>query len=254
MALALGCVTHSPKPLDLGLPLPQPCALGACRNVAIVLDLSRSTAVSWSSSPSDGGSLTIFDAEIGAAETYIGALEPAGVAALLVSVSYPPPDSVRQARGPKASAWTDLPLTSDMDGVIRALHLISERTPWGNTNLAAGVDQATIELLGLRDAAVRPAEVGRGGARCSMVIFTDGDPTLPYGPTATEKNVAALARALDRARRGQIRTYLIVLGPHAHALSSLAGLLEETGGRLVEIAQQDRLDSSVRAIANEASL
>ena len=63
--------------------------------------------------------------------------------------------------------------------------------------MAAGVDQATIELLGLRG-----GSLGADPESEKIVLFfTDGQPTLPYEAGFEADNVRAVLRAADRARR-----------------------------------------------------
>ena len=77
--------------------------------------------------------------------------------------------------------------------------------------MAAGVDQATIELLGLRGA---PSQADAESEKV-VFFFTDGQPTLPYGPGAEADNVRAVLRAANRAQRGGIRIHSFAIGPDA---------------------------------------
>jgi hypothetical protein len=77
--------------------------------------------------------------------------------------------------------------------------------------MAAGVDQATIELMGLRGA------LSRTDPRSEKIVlfFTDGQPTLPYGPGFEADNVRAVLRAASRAGRADIRIHSFAIGPDA---------------------------------------
>jgi hypothetical protein len=77
--------------------------------------------------------------------------------------------------------------------------------------MAAGVDQATIELLGLRGSTSRTDP----DSEKIVFFFTDGQPTLPYGPEAQSDNVRAVLRAANRAGRGNIRIHSFAIGPDA---------------------------------------
>ena len=65
-----------------------------------------------------------------------------------------------------------------------------------------GVDQATIELLGLR------GSVSRSDPRSEKIVlfFTDGQPTLPY-QGFERVNVRAVLRAANRADLADIRIH-----------------------------------------------
>ena len=77
--------------------------------------------------------------------------------------------------------------------------------------MAAGVDQATIELAGLRGAVSRP----KPPAEKVAFFFPDGQPTMPYGPEAEADNVRAVLRAANRARRAGVRIHSFAVGPDA---------------------------------------
>jgi hypothetical protein len=77
--------------------------------------------------------------------------------------------------------------------------------------MAAGVDQATIELLGLRGAQSKP----NPKSEKLVLFFTDGQPTLPYGPGFEADTVRAVLRAASRAARAEIRIHSFAIGPDA---------------------------------------
>ncbi len=108
-------------------------------------------------------------------------------------------------------AATLVPLTSDYDEIRAGLDEVLERGPRGLTHMAAGVDQATRELLGLRGALSIPnTEADR------VVIFlTDGVPTLPYGMHARRENIQAVLRAARRAANQGIRVFTYGIGEEA---------------------------------------
>jgi hypothetical protein len=114
-------------------------------------------------------------------------------------------------RGNARPAFTLEPLTRDYTRIERSLDYLVATEPEGSTHMAAGVDQATIELLGLRGAVSTP------DAESEKVVFffTDGQPTLPYGPDAEADNVRAVLRAANRAQRGRIRIHSFAIGPEA---------------------------------------
>jgi hypothetical protein len=50
-----------------------------------------------------------------------------------------------------------------------------------------------------------------------MLFFTDGQPTLPYGPAAESDNTKAVLRAATRAHKAGIRIHSFAIGPEALA-------------------------------------
>ena len=93
---------------------------------------------------------SILAAEIAAARTLLGGLDPRSTRIGLVSFAGDPPGYGRQRR----PAFTLEPLTRDYMRIHKALDALLASEPEGSTHMAAGVDQATIELLGLRGGAV----------------------------------------------------------------------------------------------------
>ena len=73
--------------------------------------------------------------------------------------------------------------------------------------MAAGVDRATIELLGL-PGATSSADPSR---RRAAVLLTDGTPTRPFGPERPADNTRAALRAADRARLAGIRVSTLAI-------------------------------------------
>jgi hypothetical protein len=114
-------------------------------------------------------------------------------------------------RGPRRPAITLEPLTDDYTRVERALDSIAARDPAGATHMAAGVDQATVELMGLRGALSQ----NNPHSEKIVLFFTDGQPTLPYGPGFESDNVRAVLRAANRAQRAKIRINSFAIGPDA---------------------------------------
>jgi von Willebrand factor type A domain len=161
---------------------------------------------SGSTDPSD----SILAAEVAAARQVLRGLDPRNTRIAVVAFAGDPSPSGGGSRARRA-AHTLEPLTRKYARIQRALDDLLQREPEGSTHMAAGVDQAIIELLGLRGAASRP------DARAEKIVFffTDGQPTLPYGPEMEADNVRAVLRAADRARRGGIRIHAFAIGPDA---------------------------------------
>jgi hypothetical protein len=205
-------------------------ARGAKRrfDVVIVLDTSRSTidpagtdingngvigrqrlgglGTIFGSGSTDPGD-SILAAEVAGAKQLLRGLSPRTTRVGLVAFAGDVPGTSRRSR----PAYTLVALTDEYERVEAALDEVLATEPEGNTHMAAGVDQATIELAGLRGAA------SRADAESEKVVFffTDGQPTLPYGPEAEADNVRAVLRAANRARRANVRIHSFAVGPEA---------------------------------------
>lgn len=103
------------------------------------------------------------------------------------------------------------PLTHDHARIDRALLELLRRQPYGRTNMGAGVMQAIGELMALAGTLSSP----NSGANKILVFFTDGQPTLPYGPQFERGNVLAVLEAADRASHDGIRIHSFAIGPDA---------------------------------------
>lgn len=205
-------------------------ARGAKRrfDVVIVLDTSRSTidpagtdingngvigrqrlgglGTIFGSGSTDPGD-SILAAEVAGAKQLLTGLDPRTTRVGVVAFAGDVPGTSRRSR----PAYTLVALTDEYERVESALDEVLATEPEGNTHMAAGVDQATIELAGLRGAASRV----NGDSEKVVFFFTDGQPTLPYGPEAEADNVRAVLRAANRARRANVRIHSFAVGPEA---------------------------------------
>jgi hypothetical protein len=156
---------------------------------------------------------SILAAEVAAARQLLRGLDPRSTRVAVIRFAGEPPGSGGGvfSRAPKRPAVTLEPLTSDYSRVEMALGNILLDDPAGSTHIAAGVDQATIELLGLRGA----LSTLDADSEKVVFFFTDGQPTLPYGPGFEADNVRAVLRAANRANRGRIRIHSFAIGPDA---------------------------------------
>jgi len=203
-------------------------------DVVLVIDTSRSTIDPTGADINGNGTVgrprlgkigSIFDvgstdpgdsilaAEVAAARQLLRGLDPRSTRVAVVQFAGEPPGSGGGvfSRPPKRPAVTLEPLGSDYSRVEMALGNILLGDPAGSTHIAAGVDQATIELLGLRGALSTPD----ADSEKVVFFFTDGQPTLPYGPGFEADNVRAVLRAANRANRGRIRIHSFAIGPDA---------------------------------------
>jgi hypothetical protein len=155
---------------------------------------------------------SILAAEVAAARRLVERLDPRSTRIGIVTFAGEPPVEGFLVIGDVAPpAVTEVPLTGDYVEVQRGLDRIFERGPYGMTHMAAGVDQATVELLGLRGAfSERDPESDK------VVLFlTDGQPTLPYGIEFEQGNTRAVLRAAERARKARVRVYTFGIGEDA---------------------------------------
>lgn len=155
---------------------------------------------------------SILSAEIAAARKLLGGLDPRSTRVGVVTFAGDPVGQNRGLFGRKqrSAALTEEPLTTDYPRIEDALTRIRERGSQGMTHMAAGVDQATVELLGLRGA------MSKADPKSEKIVlfFTDGQPTLPHEGFEGE-NVKAVLRAANRARRAGVRIHSFAIGPDA---------------------------------------
>jgi hypothetical protein len=176
-----------------------------------------------SSDPGD----SVLAAEVAAARKLLAGLDPRNTRVTLITFAGTPPDDGFFGHDVPNAAITEEPLTTDYARLEHALDLVLQRGPEGATHMAAGVDQATIELLGLRGGLSKPDKESE-----KVVLFlTDGQPTLPYGPGFERDNVRAVLRAADRAHRAGIKIDSFGLGPEAlEGPVSCVEMASRTGG------------------------
>ena len=234
-------------------------------DVALVLDTSGSTAESTGVDVNGNGVVgasgirglfrhgddpgdSILAAEVAAALRLLERFDPRNVRVAVIGFSGTPLGGsgvgIVVIGGPEVpSAVTETPLTGNFDEVRHALLRIFQRGPYGGTHMAAGLDQATIELLGLRGSLSEPDP-----ERQKVVVFlTDGLPSLPTGYESYD--VRAVVRAAERARRAGVKVNTFAIGPEA--LSGPVATVEmarRTGGVLHAGAQPrgHRLDDRGR--------
>jgi hypothetical protein len=205
-------------------------------DVIIVIDTSRSTADASGADINGNGFIgrarfgrigsefdmgltdpgdSILAAEVAAALRLLRGFDPRSTRVGLVTFAGEPPGQRRGffARRPRKPAVTLESLTNEYELVAEALNRILASEPEGDTHMAAGVEQATVELLGLKGALSQAAP----GREKLVFFFTDGQATLPYGPGFEADNVRAVLHAANRAQRGGIRIHSYAIGPDALA-------------------------------------
>jgi hypothetical protein len=156
---------------------------------------------------------SILAAEVAAAEKLLGGLDPRSTRVGLVTFAgelvVARPGFLDLARVQRA-ALAEEPLTSDYKRLHRALTEVRERGARGMTHMAAGIDQASVELLGLTGSLSRADP----DSEKIVLFFTDGVPTLPHWDSESG-NVEAVLQSAQRARRAGVRIHSFAIGPEA---------------------------------------
>lgn len=198
---------------------------------------------------------SILAAEVAAAHQLLSGLDTRSTRVGLVTFAGDPePQGGLFGRTAPPPAITEVPLTTDYDRIRHALSAVLQRGPFGATHMAAGVDQATIELRGFTGAL---SQVDPKSEKI-VLFLTDGQPTLPAGPGFDSANVNAVLRAADRARRAGVRFHAFAIGPEALAGPVAAvELAARTGGYftpvrkpgdIVQVVEQVRF-SNIESVA-----
>jgi len=147
----------------------------------------------------------ILAAELAAVETMLEQLDPrttrVGLVAFAGDMDPLTPD-----------ANVVVPLTSDYRRVRNGLDDIRSDGPSGRTNMMAGIQVATVELIGSQSAFSEKRE----GSRRIMLFLTDGKPTLPFENSTHNNRRLAISRAA-KAADFQIRIDTFAIGEEALA-------------------------------------
>jgi hypothetical protein len=157
---------------------------------------------------------SILAAEIKAAEALVASLDPARVRVGVISFSGEMnPLTGKRVRYDQQDAWVEVPLTTDFEGVRRALRGILARGPNGGTNFAAGIRLSVRELAGLSQARSSP----RPDAKKVALFLTDGVPTFPIGTGSAEDagDTEAAVNAARLAHKAGVTINSYALGPNA---------------------------------------
>ena len=121
---------------------------------------------------------SVLAAEIQAAKSLLGGLDPDRVRVGVVSFAGEIDPSTGRRRSPdQVDALLEQALTNEYDRVRQALDAVLLRGSRGGTNMEAGIKLAVRELAGLSGAVSRP----RARAKKAILLLTDGKPSLPFG-------------------------------------------------------------------------
>ncbi|MBW2392647.1 MAG: VWA domain-containing protein [Deltaproteobacteria bacterium] len=193
-----------------------------------------------SSDPGD----SILAAEAAAATRVLAGLDPGRTRVGLIVFGGDVSASPYLGRGVvhiERAALTLEPLTADVTRIERALAELVVPGVAEGTHMAAGVDHAVLELLGL------PGSLSRSDPDSQKVVlfFTDGQPTLPV-PDSEGANVRAVLDAAGRARRTGVQIYSFAIGPEALAGPiSTVEMAAITDGRFTPVRDPGRLSRFV---------
>jgi hypothetical protein len=190
---------------------------------------------------------SVLAAEAAAAASLVDGLDPKRTRVGVVTFSSA--DIIGLGRGllpPRITpaALVREPLTSDYRRVKSALADLARTLPAGATYMAAGIDLATLELLGA------PGAIGTAEPESAKVILflTDGQPTLPFiGNPAS--NIGTVIHAAERAQRAGVRIHSFAIGPDALAgpIATIE-MAEVTGGVFTPVPDPARLAELVEAM------
>jgi hypothetical protein len=146
---------------------------------------------------------------------------------------------------PQKPAITLQALTNDYERVEHALDSVLANGPAGLTHIAAGVDQATIELMGIKGALSRKDP----NSEKIVLFFTDGVPTLPHGPQFEAENVRAVLRAAGRSQYSNIRIHSFAIGPEAlDGPIATVEMARRTGGYFTPVRHPGMLSEAVETV------
>ncbi len=190
---------------------------------------------------------SILAAEVAAARQLLRGLDPRSTRVAVIVFSGEPEDQggTYFGRGASKPALTLQALSNDYARVESALDSVLMQGPGGLTHIAAGVDQATIELMGIKGALSRKDPTSE-----KVVLFlTDGTPTLPFGPQFEAENVRAVLRAAGRSQFSDIRIHSFAIGPEAlDAPVATVEMARRTGGYFTPVRHPGMLAEAIETV------
>jgi hypothetical protein len=236
-------------------------------DVAIVIDTSASTAGPAEADINGNGTIgkvyggafgsvfgasltdpgdSILSAEVAAARQLLRGLDPRSTrVAVITFAGEAEQQGVIVLGAPQKPAITIQALTNDYERVDSAFDAVLEHGPAGLTHIAAGVDQATIELMGIKGALSRKDPTSEK----IVLFFTDGVPTLPHGPQFEAENVRAVLRAAGRSQYSNIRIHSFAIGPEAlDAPIATVEMARRTGGYFTPVRHPGMLAEAVETV------
>jgi hypothetical protein len=236
-------------------------------DVAIVIDTSASTAGPAEADINNNGTIgkvyggafgsvfgasltdpgdSILAAEVAAARQLLRGLDPRSTRVTVITFAGEAEQQGVVILGqPSKPAHTLQALTNDYERVEHALDSVLATGPAGLTHIAAGVDQATIELMGIKGALSRKDPTSEK----IVLFFTDGVPTLPHGPQFEAENVRAVLRAAGRSQYSNIRIHSFAIGPEAlDGPIATVEMARRTGGYFTPVRHPGMLSEAVETV------
>jgi hypothetical protein len=229
-------------------------------DVALVLDTSGSTAEPTGADINGNGVIgvrqrgrisslfggstdegdSILAAEVAAARQILRDLDPRTTRVAVIT--FAGGDGAKQMDPP---ALTRQPLTNEYARIEQILNFILRTEPHGQTHISGAVDHTTTELLGLFGSRSEKSV----DSEKLVFFFTDGQPTLPFGPLAQSDNTRAVRRSALRANKAGIRIHSFAIGPEALAgpIASVE-LADMTGGSFIPVRHPGELSAVVDAL------
>jgi hypothetical protein len=184
---------------------------------------------------------SILAAEVAAARLLLQGLDMRRTRVAVVTFAGEAPNASPQHK----SATTVVPLTFDQRQIDLALMHVLGSSPSGRTDMAAGLKQAVHELQFQRS-----ASSPNPGSERVVVFFTDGQPTLPFGPEFKRRNILAVFDAADAAARAGIRIESFAVG--SDALEGPVAVVEmaaRTGGSFTPVPRPGDLVELVKDLS-----
>jgi hypothetical protein len=135
----------------------------------------------------------------------------------------------------REDAWLKQPLTHDFNDVRSTLDLIYKSGPGGG-GLAGGTHMASGILLGTRELLGKGQSEKYLDSIKTLVLLTDGAPTLPTGDRKADEDLAISAALL--AGKAGIEVHVIGLGKGAVSYPRAAfGIAKESGGTYTAVTR-----------------
>jgi hypothetical protein len=183
---------------------------------------------------------SVLAAEVAAARQILRDFDPRTTRVAVIT--FAGGDAARESGPP---ALTRQPLTNEYARVEQSLDFILREEPHGQTHISGAVDHATTELLGLFGS--RSEKIA--DSERLVFFFTDGQPTLPYGPLAQSDNVRAVRQSALRAHKAGIRIHSFAIGPDAlEGPIASVELADMTGGSFIPVRHPGELSAVVDAL------
>lgn len=185
---------------------------------------------------------SILAAEIAAAREVLHGLQPIHTRVGVVAFSGTQRRPLEWLVPRTPSAETLQHLTLDHAAVDAALDRMASHVPKGGTHMAAAIDRALADY-----AAAEAFESPKLERQRLMLFFTDGYPTLPFGPEEEAANIEAVIEATARAQEADARIHTFAIGNRALASPmAVVEMAARSGGTFTPVRDPSDLVDAVR--------